>query len=91
MKNIGSGIVVNETLRVELRDADNQVSTNVVAYQVKIRGIGSDLTTKGSFILNTIEGIAEFDYLFLIGDPGSDSNVFDAYSKDLDTFHANDL
>jgi hypothetical protein len=85
LNNIGSGIKLNETLTFELLDYDNQVmvldnenSISIFASQ------GNNASVGGTNTVLLTTGVALFDSLIFISEPGSNDIDYYATSKAID-------
>lgn len=89
---MASGQVYNGTVYVDLLDFDRHISTNIEAYQIKIISDSPNADVKGTFIMNTHKGKAEFKYLMFEAKPGQKGTLFHAEAKEIiQQFSAADL
>lgn len=86
LNNIGSGIVLDETLVLELLDHDNQVMVLDNENQISIFAYLNTNTSVGG--TNTVlldNGVSSFDNLIFISKPGDSDVKYYATSKAIDS------
>ena len=81
LKNVGSGIVLDESLKLALIDFDDQVISNSQSDQIIIVPKNrSQAKVGGSNAIVVENGIAKFNTLYLISTPGSARILFSVSS-----------
>lgn len=84
MKDVGSGILWNETLKLVLADYDNQTMVLDDSSQIKISALDANSKVSGTDSVKVSKGIAEFSNLIFISKVGSKNVKYQATSKGID-------
>ena len=84
-ENIGSGVLLNNSLKLMLVDFDNQTMVLDSVSQIKILPIFSSTKVQGVNVAKVWNGIATFDQLIFTSQPGLQSITFQILSKAIDT------
>ena len=85
MNNIGSGILYNTTLLLELKDYDNQTMNLENSSQIKLSPITTNAKVKGTDFAKSVNGTGAFNNLFFVYKPGVSNILFQASSKSINS------
>ena len=85
LNSIGSGILYNATLVLELKDFDNQTMNLDNASQIKISPVTSNAKVSGIDFARSINGVGSFSSLYFVYKPGAQNVIFQANSKAIDS------
>jgi len=83
--DIGSGITVDTPISLSLMDYDNQVINTDNEGQISIFSANnSESSVRGTNTVKLENGVATFDSIIFVSDPGSTNIEFSATSKSID-------
>lgn len=82
---VGSGILYPNALTFEVIDKDNQVMNLIDGYTVNIETMSTDYRVRGTTTAMINKGIATFNDLIFISEPGSTDIIYEITSKILDS------
>ena len=86
INDLGSGVKYNETLKLVVRDYDNQIMVLNDQNQIIITSVDSSKSQVGGFNSASLnQGKAEFDNFVVIAEPGSEGIMVLTSSKAIDS------